>query len=67
MGTTSLVNILSTVLRFVSAGTISQMKLNESGTVVIKFDPKKYYVSTGGQHFPFKRPNNLQSDNSQSS
>lgn len=65
MGTTTLSNILDTTLKWVSPGTVARMILNEPGFVTIKFDKDKCYLDANNQHFPFKRPRNLEDNNSE--
>lgn len=65
MGTTNLGNILNSFSDLVSAGTYSQMSVNETGT--IKFDAKKLYLFVNGEKIVYKISEKLQLNNPQSS
>lgn len=67
MGTTTLENILNATIKWVAGGTVARMVMGEPGTITIRFDNKKIYVGANSQNFPFKRSNNSQSNNPQSS
>lgn len=67
MGTTTLENILNATIKWASGGTVASMVMSEPGTITIRFDNKKIYVGANSQNLPFKRSNNSQLNNSQSS